>query len=288
MVWRHSMTKLSYSALVKALQFAREIHEIVDLEELRRVIPQLLQRLVSCDRAALNEFEIHGRGSIVPSPVPTYWNQLGGIFQAHFCEHGLMRFGGRCGQVVSFGDRAHDSEWKHSVLYNDYYVPAGIRHQLAVNVVEQGSVRLMLNCNRGQRDFSVEDRALLELVTPHVATAWRNAAERAQWRGDGTSAVAIPPSGTARVPTPTSNERKPPSTDAIPQARLEQLTAREQQILHWVAEGKRNAEIGVILNLSGRTVGKHLEHVFEKLGVETRTAAALMATSIHNPRGGHA
>lgn len=52
------------------------------------------------------------------------------------------------------------------------------------------------------------------------------------------------------------------------------LTKREAEILHWVAEGKRNAEIATILALSAHTVRNHLENVFAKLQVETRTAAA--------------
>jgi DNA-binding NarL/FixJ family response regulator len=55
------------------------------------------------------------------------------------------------------------------------------------------------------------------------------------------------------------------------------LTSREAQVLHWVAQGKTNRDIADILGMSPRTVNKHLEHVFEKLGVETRTAAASMA-----------
>jgi DNA-binding CsgD family transcriptional regulator len=52
------------------------------------------------------------------------------------------------------------------------------------------------------------------------------------------------------------------------------LTAREAEILMWAADGKTNADIAIILAVSQRTVEKHLEHVFTKLGVETRTAAA--------------
>ena len=52
------------------------------------------------------------------------------------------------------------------------------------------------------------------------------------------------------------------------------LTAREAEVLYWVAQGKTNRDIGEILGTSPKTVTKHLEHVFEKLGVETRTAAA--------------
>ncbi|MBL4722960.1 MAG: response regulator transcription factor [Alloalcanivorax venustensis] len=55
------------------------------------------------------------------------------------------------------------------------------------------------------------------------------------------------------------------------------LTRRESQVLLWIAQGKTNREIGQILSLSPRTVNKHLEQVFRKLGVENRTAAAAMA-----------
>lgn len=56
-----------------------------------------------------------------------------------------------------------------------------------------------------------------------------------------------------------------------------QLTPREAEVLSWLAKGKTNRDIGDILGMSPRTVNKHLEHVYEKLGVETRAAAAALA-----------
>ena len=55
------------------------------------------------------------------------------------------------------------------------------------------------------------------------------------------------------------------------------LTAREAEVLYWVAQGKTNRDIGDILGAAPRTVTKHMEHILEKLGVETRTAAAAVA-----------
>jgi DNA-binding NarL/FixJ family response regulator len=55
------------------------------------------------------------------------------------------------------------------------------------------------------------------------------------------------------------------------------LTPRETEVLSWLAKGKTNRDIADILGMSPRTVNKHLEHIFEKLGVETRTAAAALA-----------
>ena len=55
------------------------------------------------------------------------------------------------------------------------------------------------------------------------------------------------------------------------------LTPREAEVMSWVAQGKTNREVGLILGSSARTVDKHLEHIFQKLGVEGRTAAILRA-----------
>lgn len=57
------------------------------------------------------------------------------------------------------------------------------------------------------------------------------------------------------------------------------LTIREGEVLSWLAKGKTNRDIAQILGLSPRTVDKHLEQIYAKLGVENRTAAAAIATS---------
>jgi DNA-binding CsgD family transcriptional regulator len=53
------------------------------------------------------------------------------------------------------------------------------------------------------------------------------------------------------------------------------LTARERDVMQWVSEGKSNGEVGLILGCSSRTVQKHLENVYSKLGVHNRTAAVV-------------
>jgi DNA-binding response OmpR family regulator/DNA-binding CsgD family transcriptional regulator len=59
--------------------------------------------------------------------------------------------------------------------------------------------------------------------------------------------------------------------------RTHMLTAREAEVLLWISRGKSNRDIGQILEISPRTVNKHLEQVFVKLGVENRAAAAAVA-----------
>ena len=60
------------------------------------------------------------------------------------------------------------------------------------------------------------------------------------------------------------------------------LTAREGEVLSWLSKGKTNRDIAQILGLSPRTVDKHLEQIYSKLGVENRTAAAAIAVNAKN------
>ncbi len=66
---------------------------------------------------------------------------------------------------------------------------------------------------------------------------------------------------------------------ALTQDRLQTLglTPREAEVMAWVAQGKSNSDIATILVSSPRTVAKHIEHVFAKLNVESRTAAVAEA-----------
>jgi DNA-binding CsgD family transcriptional regulator len=68
--------------------------------------------------------------------------------------------------------------------------------------------------------------------------------------------------------------------DAAPLQAALGLSRREAEVLFWVASGKTSAEAATILALSRRTIDKHLESIFQKLGVETRTAASALAWKV--------
>lgn len=63
------------------------------------------------------------------------------------------------------------------------------------------------------------------------------------------------------------------------------LSGREAEVMTWTAQGKTNAETATILKLSRRTVEKHLEHIYSKLGVETRMAAAALVWAVASGGG---
>jgi len=62
------------------------------------------------------------------------------------------------------------------------------------------------------------------------------------------------------------------------------LTPREAEVVLWIAQGKTNGEIGIILNMAETTVKKHLEHVFSKLGLESRHALAVQSLEVLRKR----
>ena len=124
----------------------------------------------------------------------------------------------------------------------DYYQhalrPMGIEHQMRLWLPAPPGVARYLYVNRGpgERDFDERDRELLELLRPFLVASRHRA-------------------------------------DSGPARRVDGLTARENEILAWVARGRTNREVAAVLLLSPNTVRKHLENVFEKLDVHTRAAA---------------
>ena len=94
------------------------------------------------------------------------------------------------------------------------------------------------------------DHALLDLVREPLAALYRNLLIRKKDRGF----AALP------------------------------VTPREREVLSWLAAGKTDRDIGEILGMSPRTVQKHLQHIYQKLGVETRTAAVVRAMELGSAR----
>lgn len=73
---------------------------------------------------------------------------------------------------------------------------------------------------------------------------------------------------------------RPDFSTAAPLEAAFGLTPREAEVLLWVAQGKSNAEIGIILGMAEKTVKVHVSHLFEKLGSDNRNAATLQALEV--------
>lgn len=74
-----------------------------------------------------------------------------------------------------------------------------------------------------------------------------------------------------------------PDAGPVPDNSIAGLSPRENEVLRWLGEGKRNAEIAIILAISPRTVEKHVERILGKLGVENRAAAISHAFTLRTP-----
>ena len=89
--------------------------------------------------------------------------------------------------------------------------------------------------------------------------------------------ISLGSTGTDEYLLKISSQDSPDHSDALQKAF--ELTNRQAEVLYWICKGKTNSDIGQILGTSPRTVNKHSEKIYKKLGVENRTAAA--AKSIH-------
>lgn len=169
-------------------------------------------------------------------------------FDRYFSEHPLVRFHSSHldGGAHRVSDSLATSQFRRSALFNEYYRRIGIDHVVAVPMFVDQRLLVSFVLNRKKRDFSDRECALLNLVRRPLASLYRNLLAFERRRDDG-------------------------AFDELP------VTPREREVLTWVAAGKTDRQIADILGMSPRTTQKHLQRIYEKLGVETRTAAVMRA-----------
>jgi DNA-binding CsgD family transcriptional regulator len=259
-------TRLSSRDLQAALSVLREIGEGCPTPgEFARRGVRLLPQLVASEITTLSLCDlVTGRRRVVSDPVHAFACDELAAFDRHFFSHPLVRFHAAThdGGAHRISDSMRGDEFRATALYADYYAKVGLDHALALPLHVDSRLLVSFVFNRKRRDFSDRERELLELVRPHLGTLYRQSyrLEQAQ--------RALVASGD---PAPRAG------SDGI-----DGLTPREREVLAWVAAGKSNAQIAAILGTMPRTVAKHLERVYEKLGVESRTAAAMRAVAARN------
>ena len=115
--------------------------------------------------------------------------------------------------------------------------------------------------------------------SPRFASTPRPPASRRRRPPPAASGASSSPisARSARTSSCCASSKSDPAGEEILLRQRFQLTAREADVLVWVARGKSNRDVGEILGLSPRTVNKHLEQIYAKLGVENRTSAAALA-----------
>jgi DNA-binding CsgD family transcriptional regulator len=170
-----------------------------------------------------------------------YWQHY---WDSRFCSNP-----GRTGDlrsITKITDFYSTRQWRSTGMYTDHDRPLGFEHCLMLCLPEAPGrtagparhVRLYL-CRGPGPDFSERDRAVLTLLRPHLHQAYLDAERR-------------------RHPVP-------------------RLTPRQNNLLRLVAAGHTNSQIARRLGISEGTVRTHLENIYEKLGVSSRTAAVTRA-----------
>jgi DNA-binding CsgD family transcriptional regulator len=172
------------------------------------------------------------------------------VFWAHYWDCLLCSYPDRTGDVRSvtrISDFYSARQWHATGMYSDYVRPAGFEHELMLCLpgAPGRTVRLIFFRGPGQ-DFSERDRALLALLRPHLLEAYADAELRRR---------------------------------GIPA-----LTTRQWELLRLVAEGYTNSQIARRLGLSEATVRKHLENIYSRLRVSSRTAAVTRAFAAAQPQ----
>jgi len=224
-----------------------------------------LTGFVASEVTTLSECDlVSGRRRVVGLPGVRLDERDIECFDRHFFEHPLVRYhgfeGGRVTRRIS--DSLSRSEFRRTAIYADYYQRVGLEHTVAVPLLIDERRLVSVVLNRRGLDFSERDCERLEVLRPHLAFLYRQAGRHDASPGHAEATTVQP---------------------ATPDAGPAGLTPRENEVLHWLAHGKTDAEIAALLGLSPRTVQKHLEHVYIKLGVETRTAAVMRSVGKRLP-----
>jgi DNA-binding CsgD family transcriptional regulator len=159
----------------------------------------------------------------------------------------------RLGRALAISDFLSDREFRRGGLYAEICKPLGVRAVMKVFLPTGGATGASFIFETTRSRFADSDRLALIRLVPHLVQLRRNAQTRMTYPAllDSTAAA---------------------------RTRLQRLTSREKVVLARAAAGETNATIAQALFVAPGTVRKHLEHIFDKLEVRTRTEAAAIYT----------
>jgi DNA-binding CsgD family transcriptional regulator len=233
---------VSFNALQQALRLIDDLAELDDPACFPKVALSGLSQLIGCDYLSYNELD---PGPVLIHAVVHPLDELPvslELFDAHIHEHPLINhYRNTCDRRPrKISDFLSDQDFHRLSLYGEFFRVMTVEHQMAVNLTDPGPQIIGIAFNRSRTDFTEAHRDLLDVV------------RRRQSAGQALRG-------------------------ADPE-RLAGLTDREVQVLDLVARGRTNAAIARTLDVSPRTIAKHLEHIYRKLEVTSRAAAVYQVT----------
>lgn len=240
------------------LELIGDLIGILELAELREALLVALDRAVPSAFVSINEVGPRPADmrSVIRPALPERFHEL---WARHGHENPLIeRFDRtRDTRPYRFSDVVSPDELHALALYRKFYAVLGVEHQIAFIVKVSPPLYVGIALSRGTHDYTDAERALLDRARPYLVQIYRAALAHS------TLAEELG----AREPTGVGVERLVEAG----------LTPREAVVLAHVARGLSNADIAAELRVSERTVGKHLQHCYDKLGASNRSHAAAIA-----------
>jgi DNA-binding CsgD family transcriptional regulator len=242
----------------RLLELVGDVCGLLDLAELRHGLIDAVGRVLPSDWLSLNDIG-PGPGEVVSMLHPdadfeSYESYV--RFQELAHENPILQYNQRTldGRAYRFSDLVTREQLHALALYREVYKPMGVEYQLAFTLPAGPGRVLAIALSRGERDYSDAERDLANRARPYLIQAYLNAIAFEVLRARAAGTVAsLPPAETLLGAG---------------------LTPREADALRLLATGRSNHHIAAELGISHRTVGKHLERSFRKLGVSDRSSAA--------------
>ncbi|MGO4385654.1 response regulator transcription factor [Specibacter sp. RAF43] len=211
------------------------------------VVPRLAS-LIGCDIATYNEIGPQGV-EYMDYPYGSLAVGTRAIFAEHVHEHPLVKYyrDTHDGGPVKISDLVTAPVFHRLNIYQHFFRPIPVEHQMAITLTAPGPTVIGIALNRAGHDFTETDRDVLNVLRGPLAQTFAELQRVAA--------------------------RRTPYT-LNPGLALKRLTDTELAILRLVSAGETNAGVARLVGCSPRTVAKHLQHIYPKLGVTDRASAA--------------
>ena len=241
----------------QVLALVGNVMGLLEFDEFIAGLLVCLRETVPCDWVSFNEVASDPRHTfaVADPPVPENLMETFGrlVFENPLVVH-YQRSGD--GRAVRFSDVTSQAKLHATELYREIYRPLGVEYQVAFTLPSSPERLLAIALSRTDSDFTDQERDLLNLARPHLIQGYRNA-----------------------VAHSTLMRTRRFSSEQAGEALLEHiqgtgLTQREAQVLRLICLGRSDRAAALELGLSHRTVQKHLERIYRKLGVHGRSQAA--------------
>lgn len=241
----------------RLLDLVGEVYAALDLEEFQPALLRALRTAVPCDWCSVNGLGPDPGEVVALSDPPVTPPELYEAFARHAQQNPIAAHFAASGQgrPIRMSDLVTTAELHALDLYRSVYAVIGLEFQVAFTLPSPAGHVLGVALSRRERDFTQAEVELLDEARPHLVQAYRNALDH------------------------TALKRRVGAAPVLPRADLAAfgLSPREVEVVRRVAAGLRNDDIGEQLGVSGRTVQKHLERAYRKLGVRSRSEAAKVA-----------